>query len=92
MRSEDYALCSPVGGTIGMAEYRAYLLGRDGHFNGFEPLVCPDDATALAQAKRLFNRYGIELWSGVRLVERLSPATGCQPIPKPYRPSADESP
>jgi hypothetical protein len=56
-----------------MEGYRAYFIGRDGHFNGFEPLVCADDATAIDKAKRLVNRHGIELWCGVRLVVRLSP-------------------
>ncbi len=36
-----------------MAEYRAYTLGCDEHFTGFEPLVCADDAEAIEQAKRL---------------------------------------
>jgi hypothetical protein len=56
-------------------EYRAYFVGRDGHFNGFEPLVCEDDAAAIETTKRLVNKHGIELWSGVRLVVRLSPET-----------------
>jgi hypothetical protein len=54
-------------------EYRAYFVGRDGHFNGFEPIVCVDDAAACEHAKRLLNRHGIELWSGARLVVRLEP-------------------
>jgi hypothetical protein len=54
-----------------MEEYQAYFVGRDGHFNGYEPFVCADDAAAIEKAKRLVNRYGIELWTGVRLVKRL---------------------
>ncbi len=54
-----------------MAEYRAYTLGCDEHFTGFEPLVCADDAEAIEQAKRLANGSDIELWSGDRLVIRL---------------------
>jgi hypothetical protein len=56
-----------------MEEYRAYFVGSDGHFNGFEPLVCPSDETAIEKAKRLVNKYGIEIWSGARLVMCLSP-------------------
>ena len=37
----------------GMVEYRAYTVDRDGHFLGFEPLVCANDAEAIEQAKRL---------------------------------------
>jgi hypothetical protein len=55
-----------------MPEYRAYIVGHDGHFTGFEPLVCADDAEAIEKAKRLINIHDVELWSGERLVTRLS--------------------
>ena len=57
-----------------MAEYRAYTVGRDGHFNGFEPLICADDAEAIEKAKRLVDGYDIELWSGKRFITRVSRA------------------
>jgi len=40
-----------------MAEYRAYTVGRDGHFLGFEPLICSDDAEAIEKAKRLLGGH-----------------------------------
>jgi hypothetical protein len=49
-------------------EYRAYFVGHDGHFNGYEPLVCVNDAIAIEKAKRLLDGHDIELWSGTRLV------------------------
>jgi hypothetical protein len=52
-------------------EYRAYFVGRDGHFNGYEPLVCANDAIAIEKAKRLLDGHDIELWSGTRLVAKL---------------------
>jgi hypothetical protein len=54
-----------------VAEYRAYTVGLDGHFNGFEPLICADDAEAIEKAKRLVDDLDVELWSGDRLVKRL---------------------
>jgi hypothetical protein len=54
-------------------EYRAYFVGHDGHFNGFEPLICADDGIAIEKAKRLVGAWGVELWSGPRLVARLEP-------------------
>jgi hypothetical protein len=64
------------GRRAAMAEYRAYTLGRDEHFIGFEqPLVCADDAEAIDQAKRLVNGSDIELWTGARLVARLEAKT-----------------
>jgi hypothetical protein len=53
-----------------MAEYGLYKLGRDGHFVGFEPLVCADDATAIEIAKALVGEHGIELSSGTRMIAR----------------------
>ena len=54
-----------------MEEYRAYFVGHDGHFNGYEPLICVDDAEAIEKAKRFINGHDVELWSGPRLVTRL---------------------
>jgi hypothetical protein len=56
-----------------MPDYRAYTVGRDGHFIGFEPLVCDDDAEAIEQAKRLVGACDVELLCGPRLVIRLIP-------------------
>jgi len=56
-----------------MPDYRAYTVGRDGHFIGFEPLVCGDDAEAIEKAKRLVRACDVELWCGLRLVIRLIP-------------------
>jgi hypothetical protein len=54
-----------------MAEYRAYVVGPDGHFIAAEPLVCADDAEAVEAARRFVDGHDVELWSGVRLVVRL---------------------
>ena len=62
-----------------MAEYRAYIVGPDGHFAESEPIVCRDDDEATERAMRLLDGHDIELWSGERLVIRLA-----------HGPSADE--
>ena len=54
-----------------MPDYRAYQVGLDGHFIGFEPLVCSDDTEATEKAQRLVNGHDIELWSGERFIIRL---------------------
>jgi hypothetical protein len=46
-------------------------VGDDGHFIGFEPLICADDVEATEKAKRLVHGYDVELWCGGRLVIRL---------------------
>ena len=54
-----------------MAEYRAYIVGDDGHFIGFEGMICYDDEEAIARAKQLLGNHDVEVWSGGRLVIRL---------------------
>lgn len=54
-----------------MAEYRAYFIGEEGHFVGFEPLVCRDDSEAVARAQSLVDGHDIEVWSRDRFVVRL---------------------
>jgi hypothetical protein len=59
-----------------VAEYRAYVVGHDGHFVRFESLICADDAEAIAKAKRLVVvDHDVELWSGKRFVIRLEVTT-----------------
>jgi hypothetical protein len=58
-----------------MVDYRVYRVGADGHFVGYEPLICRDDAEAIEKAKRLVDGHDVELWSGPRLVIRIS----CKP-------------
>ncbi len=55
-----------------MPEYRAYIVGDDDHFLGFEEMVCHDDSEAVANAKRFVDGHDIEIWSGDRMVMRLS--------------------
>ena len=58
-----------------MAEYRAYVVGHDGHFIRFESLICADDAEAIEKAKRLVDVHDVELWSRERFVIRLEVTT-----------------
>jgi hypothetical protein len=54
-----------------MPEYRAYTVGDDGRFNGFEPFVCANDEEAITKAKILAQRHRVELWSGPRLISSI---------------------
>jgi hypothetical protein len=65
----------PLVGATGVAEYRAYVVGHDGHFLRFEALICADDAEAIEKAKRLVVDHDVELWSGERFVARLKATT-----------------
>ena len=58
-----------------MRDYRAYILGMDGHrfvwVEGFRADHA-DDAAALSAARGLGDKHDIEVWDGGRLVARLS--------------------
>lgn len=59
-----------------MRDYRAYILGIDGHrFIKVKDFLSdqPDDAAALGAAKKLVDGHDVELWDCGRLVARLSP-------------------
>ena len=45
-----------------MPEYRAYVVGSDGHFINVLALECADDAEAMEQAKQLVDGHDVELW------------------------------
>jgi hypothetical protein len=54
-----------------LPEYRAYIVGSDGHFIGFEPLVCRDDGEDVSKAKKFLDGHDIEVWCADRLVIHL---------------------
>ena len=56
-----------------MQEYRAYTVGLDGRFVGFEPMLCASDDEAIKKSRLLVGDRPIELWSGARFVIRLEP-------------------
>jgi hypothetical protein len=53
-----------------MPEYRAYIIGPDGHFQSSIPLECADDAQAIAAAKQQLGDHDVELWQGDRIVAK----------------------
>ena len=54
-----------------MAEYRAYVVGAEGHFIGFEIITGRDDADAITKARGLMDGHDIEIWLLERFVIRL---------------------
>ncbi|MGY3620530.1 hypothetical protein [Bradyrhizobium sp. USDA 10063] len=54
-----------------MREYRAYLLGIDGHIRERMELESETDEEAVARARQHFNVGTIEVWQGVRIVAKL---------------------
>jgi hypothetical protein len=45
-----------------MPDYRAYIIGRDGHFKDFEIITADGDEEALKLADRLVDGHDVEVW------------------------------
>ena len=56
-----------------MSNYRAYLIDADDKIVRVEILPCPDDQTAIAEAKQLVDGHDVELWHRSRKIARLGP-------------------
>ena len=56
-----------------MPDYRAYIVGEDGHFLDCEARRWMDDRQAVEWAKQLVAGRAIELWCGERFVAKLEP-------------------
>lgn len=52
-----------------MPEYRAYIVGDDGHFYEAIPLECADEAEE--KAKQLVDGHDVELWQRDRKIATL---------------------
>ena len=59
-----------------MPEYRAYLIGLDGHFINVVEFDCRDDISAAAEAQQLVNGHVVELWSLDSRIARFDPQPG----------------
>lgn len=51
-----------------MPEYRAYIVGADGHFHSSVPIECDDDSEAMKQAEQLVDSHSVELWQRDRKI------------------------
>ena len=43
-------------------DFRAFIIGEDGHVKGRVDLLCKDEAEAVEKAKRLVDGSDVELW------------------------------
>jgi len=58
-----------------MQDYRAYILGPDGHIQNRVDLVCEDDEAAKELTKKLVDGHDIELWQCDRKIATFKAAT-----------------
>lgn len=45
-----------------MTDYRAYIIGRDGHFKTFKIIVAADDEQAVDAARQFVDGCAVEVW------------------------------
>jgi hypothetical protein len=56
-------------GRTAMQDYRAYIMGPDGHVQNRVDLQCANDVEAIKLAKQLVDGYDVELWQLDRHIE-----------------------
>jgi hypothetical protein len=56
-----------------MEEYRAYVIGPDGHIINRVDIRCPDEKEARRLAKIAVDGHAVELWQTDRFIERFEP-------------------
>ena len=64
----DSAIGDPRESARTAFEYRAYVVGNEGHLVGCTEMICRDDDEAIAKAKRLVSDSDIELWNRNRFI------------------------
>jgi hypothetical protein len=52
-----------------MQDYRAYIIGRDGHVQRRIDIPCVDETEAVRLAKQLVDGHDVELWQSDRRIE-----------------------
>lgn len=56
-----------------MEEYRAFVIGTDGHIINRIDLRCADETEARRLARVAVDAYAVELWQLSRFIERFEP-------------------
>jgi len=75
-----------------VTRYQAYFIGWDGQFMHYCAFACGTDEHAVEWAKQLMDQWPVELWSGARMVKRLSPPVKSSDKREPNRPSGRRLP
>lgn len=65
---QEQLLVAAVFKSRMMADYRAYIVGKDGHFESFEVVQADSDEQALKVAEKLVDGHDVELWHLARKV------------------------
>src|SRR4051812_21416209 len=67
-----------------MEEYRAYVIGPDGHIINRVDIRCADEKEARRLAKIAVDGHAVELWQTDRFIERLSQSIKATSLARGY--------
>ena len=70
-KAQHYMAFSSSGWEAEMQEYRAYIMGPDGHVQKRVDLRCNDEDEAIELAKQLVDGHDVELWQLDRQIRTL---------------------
>lgn len=56
-----------------MGEYRAYIIGADGHIKRRIEIEAQDESAARERAKQFVDGHAVELWEGATKIDRFEP-------------------
>ena len=69
MEGAPQRMADPAGAFVPkMNEYRAYVMGLDGHILSRIDLVCENDEAAKERAEQLVDGHDVELWQRDRKI------------------------
>lgn len=68
------SVARPSGADV--SEYRAYVIGSDGHFVSGDGFEAADDAAAIQTAVRFAHRGDVEVWQAARKVGLIASLEG----------------
>jgi hypothetical protein len=75
LKADHSFLAATRTGELGrlMEEYRAYIIGPNGHIINCVDIRCSDENEARRLAKHAVDGHAVELWQLDRFVERFEP-------------------
>ena len=68
-----------------MPDFRAYIVGPDGHFIGVHAFAASDRSEATKNVLAFVDGHSVELWEGPEQVGIFKPVKGGNPIFKRFR-------
>ena len=72
---QETSLASRAARELPAHNYRAYVIGTDGHIAMRFDLSCQSEDDARERTSELVDGHAVELWDGARMIQRFDPRT-----------------